>query len=167
MSVSFLPAEAYLAEHQLKFDTLTHPQSFSAMQSAHSAHISPSQMVKSVLLFNGKGYVMCLLPASQVLVLSWIDRETGHKHRLASESELVKLLEGCEPGAVPALGQAFDLEVLWDHGLRNLQEAYFEAGDHKRLIHMEVDDFMCLLDQDRAITLSCAPDSLEYYQYIH
>lgn len=167
MSLDFLPAETYLAEHQLKFDTLTHPESHSSLQSAHSAHISPSQMVKSIVLWNGEQFLMCLLPASHVLVLSWIDRETGHKHRFATEAEIAKLMHGCEPGAVPALGQAFELPVIWDHSLRNLQDAYFEAGDHKRLIHMEADDFMSLLDQDSAMTLCCTPDSMEYYQYIH
>lgn len=167
MSLHFLPAEAYLAEHQLKFDTLVHPESHSSMQSAHAAHVSPSQMIKAVLLWDGEAYLMCLLPASHVLVLSWVDRETGRKHRLASEAEIDRLLQGCESGAVPALGQAFELPVIWDHSLRNLHDAYFEAGDHKRLIHMEVDEFMSLLDQDQAMTLCCTADSLEYYQYIH
>lgn len=167
MSLHFLPAEAYLAEHQLKFDTLVHPESQTSMQSAHAAHVSPSQMIKAILLWDGEAYLMCLLPASHVLVLSWVDRETGRKHRLASEAEIDQLLQGCEAGAVPALGQAFELPVIWDHSLRNLHDAYFEAGDHKRLIHMEVDEFMSLLDQDRAMTLCCTADSLEYYQYIH
>jgi len=167
MSIHFLPAEAYLAEHQLRFDTLTHPESHSSLQAAHAAHISPSQMVKSVVLWDGDHYLMCLLPASHVLVLSWIDRETGKKHRLASEAEVLSELKGCALGAVPALGQAFEMPVIWDHSLRNLQDAYFEAGDHKHLIHMEVDEFMSLLDQDRAMTLCCTPDSIEYYQYIH
>ncbi|GAB3095478.1 YbaK/EbsC family protein [Aestuariicella hydrocarbonica] len=165
--MNFLPTETYLAEHQLEFETLKHPQSFSAMQTAHMAHISPSQMVKSVVLWNGEHFLMCLLPASHVLVLSWIDNETGHKHRLATEEEVEKLLEGCEPGAVPALGQAFELPVLWDHCLRDLQDAYFEAGDHKRVIHMQGEDFLSLLDQDQSMTLCCTPDSVEYYQYIH
>ncbi|WP_216097357.1 aminoacyl-tRNA deacylase [Pseudomaricurvus albidus] len=165
--MNFLPTETYLAEHQMKFDTLVHPQSFTSMQTAHSAHISPSSLVKSVVLWNGDHYIMCLLPASHVLVLNWVDRETGHKHRLATENEVQRLLKGCEPGAVPALGQAFDVPVLWDHCLTKLDEAYFEAGDHKRLIHMAGDEFRSLLDQDCAITLSCTPDTVEYYQYIH
>ncbi|NIB41958.1 YbaK/EbsC family protein [Pseudomaricurvus alkylphenolicus] len=167
MAMTFLPAESYLAEHQLKFDTLTHPQSATSMQTARLAHISPAQMVKSVILWNGDGYLMCLLPASHVLVLSWVDRETGHKHRLATEEELAKQLRGCEPGAVPALGQAFDMRVLWDHCLKQLDDVYFEAGDHKRLIHMRGAEFMSLLDQESAISLSCSSDSMEYYQHIH
>ncbi len=167
MSLHLLPAETYLAEHQLKFDTLEHPESHRALQTAHAAHVSPSQMIKAILLFNGEGYVMCLLPASDVLVLNWVDRETGRKHRFASEAEIDELLLGCEAGAVPALGQAFELPVIWDHSLRNLHDAYFEAGDHKRLIHMEVEEFMSLLDQDDAMTLCCSRDSLEYSQYIH
>ncbi len=167
MSLQLLPTEAYLAEHQLKFDTLIHPESYTALQTAHAAHISPAQMVKSLLLWDGSDYLMCLLPASHVLVLSWIDRETGKKHRFASEQEITEQLQGCAEGAVPALGQAFDMPVIWDHSLRNLQDAYFEAGDHKHLIHMEADEFLSLLDQDCSMTLCCTADSMEYYQYIH
>ncbi len=165
--MNFLPTETYLAEHQLKFDTLVHPQSATAMQSAHSAHVSPSQLVKSVILWDGEQFLMCLLPASHMLVLSWVDHETGRKHRLATEEEVNKLMKGCEPGAVPALGQAFDIPVIWDRCLDNLEDAYFEAGDHKRLIHMKADDYLALLDDERSMTFSCTPDSMEYYQYIH
>lgn len=165
--MTFLPAETYLAEHRCRFETLGHPQTFSSLDTAHQAGISPAQLVKSLVLWNGEYYLMCLLPASRVLVLDWVDRETGYRHRLASEQEVQRLLQGCEPGAVPALGQAFDLPVLWDHCLADLDEVYFEAGDHRHLIHMEGAEFRALLDQDCAISLSCMPDTAEHYRHIH
>lgn len=165
--MTFLPAEAYLAEHRVRFETMGHPLTHSSLETAHLAGISPAQLIKSLVLWNSEYYLMCLLPASHVLVLDWVDRETGFRHRLASEEEVERLLQGCEPGAVPAVGQAFDLPVLWDHCLSQLDDVYFEAGDHRHLIHMDGTEFRSLLDQDCAISLSCTPDAAEHIHHIH
>jgi len=166
MSVS-AAVTSFLNERKAPYVILTHPESSNAMQTAHSAHISPLQLVKSVVLWNGSQYLMALVPAAHMLVINWLNRDRPGRHRLATEAELHMLFDDCEEGAVPGFASAYHLPMLWDFALRESEELYFEGGDHHTLIRMQRDDLIQLLDDADGLTMSCTPDTLEYYQYIH
>ncbi len=48
-----------------------------------------------------------------------------------------RLFGDCEPGAVPALGDAYGIQVIWDDDLKYTSDIYIEAGDHEHLIRIE------------------------------
>ena len=54
--------------------------------------------------------------------------------------------QDCDVGAVPALSNAYGLDVIWDEQLTNASEIYIEAGDHENLIHMHGDAFCKLME---------------------
>ena len=70
----------------------------------------------------------------------------GRKLKLAPENELPDLFKDCDSGAVPALSNAYGLDVIWDEQLTNASEIYIEAGDHESLIHMHGDAFCKLME---------------------
>jgi Ala-tRNA(Pro) deacylase len=77
-----------------------------------------------------------------------------HKHFnryivLASEQNLYDLFEDCTVGAVPPLGDAYDIDVIFDNNLYERDDVYFEAGDHTDLIHVSGVDFRDLLSNAR------------------
>jgi len=159
--------ESYLNARNIPFQVFTHPASESSVQTAHSAHISPAHLVKSVVVWDGKQFSVCLMPASNRLVLQWLGRQLGRKYRLATESEMVNLFAGCEPGAIPALADAFHLDVYWDEDLQSMAELYFEGGDHRHLIQIEGDKFRSLLPQEGMFNISCSPENMAFIQYLH
>ena len=99
------------------------------------------------IAFNIDGYVVSVMPSNNRLDLEWVNESLGRKLRMASEDELPSLFQDCELGAVPALSNAYGLDVIWDEQLTNASEIYIEAGDHKSLIHMHGDKF-CKLVED-------------------
>lgn len=64
---------------------------------------------------------------------------------LASEQDLYDLFEDCTIGAVPPLGDAYGVDVIFDNSLYEREDVYFEAGDHTDLIHVSGVDFRDLL----------------------
>jgi Ala-tRNA(Pro) deacylase len=46
---------------------------------------------------------------------------------------------------VPALSDAYGLDVIWDDHLKHVRDIYIEAGDHEHLIHLRGDDFRQLM----------------------
>jgi Ala-tRNA(Pro) deacylase len=159
--------EHYLKNQHVTYDVLEHPHSSSALESAHAAHVTPAQVAKAVVLRDGDDLLMCVLPASHELLLNWVDRDYGGHHQLVSEDELAQLFPDCEIGAVPPLGQAYGMKVVWDNSLRHARELYLEAGDHYHLLRLTQDDFIGVMaSQDRA-TISCSSDAAEYYRYCH
>jgi Ala-tRNA(Pro) deacylase len=136
----------YLDAHDLSYEILQHPHTSSSSETADAAYIWGDQLAKSVLLEDEAGYVMAILPASHRLDLKKLRSQMRRPLELASESELGDIFVDCELGAVPPLGQAYGIPMIYDDGLANLSSVYFEAGDHEDLVYMGGAEFMQLLD---------------------
>jgi Ala-tRNA(Pro) deacylase len=165
MSLSSV-VETYLSQHKIPFDVLEHPHTDNSIQTAHFVHMSPSQLAKAVVVSDHDRYIMCVLPASHVLVMNWVDRDCKGRFKLVTEKELGNLFPDCETGAVPPLGEAYGLNVVWDDALRDAKEIYFEGGDHRHLIHVG-DEFHAHMAKSDHATISCTPDMIECYQHVH
>ena len=67
---------------------------------------------------------------------------------LVDEDELHDIFRDCAAGAVPALGEAYGLDVIWDDELTQAPMVFIEAGDHRHLICLEQSQFSRLM-QDK------------------
>ena len=135
----------YLVDRHVDFDVVDHPHSATSLETAQSAHVPGDRLAKSVLLEDDRGYLLAVLPASCRVDLGELHRLTSRNLGLATEYELCALFEDCEPGAVPVLGPAYDLETLVDDALAEQSDIYFEAGDHEQLIHVSAEAFDSLM----------------------
>ena len=141
-----LTIKTYLDERGVEYDTVEHPHTETAMDSAKSAHVPPHQMAKAVVLEDEDGYIVSVLPSNNRLNLGWVCEELNRELRLASEPELRQLFGDCETGAIPALSEAYGLKVIWDDQLKHASDIYIEAGDHEHLIHLKGHDFQRLME---------------------
>jgi Ala-tRNA(Pro) deacylase len=139
--------KSYLDSHDVEYDTVEHPHTESAVDSAKSAHVPAHQMAKAVVLEDNQGYIVSVLPSNNRLNLGWVNEELQRELKLATEPELKELFKDCETGAVPALSTAYGLEVIWDDQLKYASDIYIEAGDHEHLIHLKGRDFKQLMDK--------------------
>jgi Ala-tRNA(Pro) deacylase len=134
----------YLTTQGATYDVVEHQPTISAKEAAQQARIPSDQMLKAVLLRDKDGYVLAILPASERLNLGRIRIFLHRRMRLATEKEIAKLFSDCAPGAIPAIGAAYNLDMLVDDTLTNRPEIYFEGGDHRSLIHMNGAEFLQL-----------------------
>jgi Ala-tRNA(Pro) deacylase len=139
--------KSYLDNHHIHYDTVEHVRTESAIDSAKSAHVPPHQLAKAVVLEDDAGFIVSVLPSSNRLNLGWVNEELQRNLHLASEPELKTLFEDCATGAVPALSEAYGLEVIWDDQLKHASDIYIEAGDHEHLIHLKGEDFRQLMEK--------------------
>ena len=135
----------YLEEKDINFETVEHAHSATAVESAHAAHLPAHQVAKAVVLRDEDGYVLSVLPANHSLEIAWVNEELDRNLQLAQEEEFKNLFEDCEMGAVPALGEAYGIQVIWDDELQYTADVYIEAGDHEHLIWLERRDFRDLM----------------------
>jgi Ala-tRNA(Pro) deacylase len=138
--------KSYLKDHHVEYDMVKHPHSSTALESAHSAHLPSHQVAKAVVLEDADGYIVGVVPSTNRLEMEWLNESLGRKLKMASEDELPDLFKDCEYGAVPALSNAYGLDVIWDEQLTNASEIYIEAGDHESLIHLHGEDFCKLME---------------------
>ena len=135
----------YLDARGVAYNTVEHPHSTTSRGSARAAHIPAHQLAKAVVLKDEAGYVVSVLPASHSLEIDWVNEELNRSLSMASEDEFKALFQDCEAGAVPALGDAYGINVIWDDDLQYTADVYIEAGDHEHLIWLDRRDFRKLM----------------------
>ena len=139
----------YLGQSDVAYAVMKHRHSSSSLDTAEAAHVSGEQIAKPVVLKDEQGFVMAVIPATCKARLGVISRMMNRNLGLASESDFARLFEDCEVGAVPAMGQAYNMEMIWDDELALVPDVYCEAGDHEILIEMSCKQFKELMKESQ------------------
>ncbi len=137
--------EEFLDASGLPYEIRSHPRSVYSAQTARRSHVPLDQLAKPVLLADEYGYVLALVPATQRIDLDRLGAQLHRQLELATETEIDGLFRDCEPGALPGLGQPYEIPTVYDDALRGLRDVYFEAGGHGDVVRMRGSDYLELL----------------------
>jgi Ala-tRNA(Pro) deacylase len=135
----------HLSRERVRYEVINHEHTRDSSHSAQAAHIAGDQLAKCVILEDGEGYVMAVLPATHRVDLGAVHRQLNRKLGLATDREIADLFKDCEPGAIPPLGRAYGIKTILDESLIGSPDIYFEAGDHVALVHVTGKDFLRLM----------------------
>ena len=140
-----LRVDAYLRNAQVDYETIGHPAAPTSSEIAQSAHIPGNQLVKAVLLKDGKGHLLAVLPSTHHIDFGAIKSLFHRSLELAGEKELKSYFPDCDLGAVPPIGAAYTLDTIADTSLQDEEVLYFEAGDQNQLIKVDKTTFVTLM----------------------
>jgi Ala-tRNA(Pro) deacylase len=130
----------FLDESKAEYDVVVHTPTQSALENARSCDVPAEQVAKAVLLDTADDeHLLAVIPSDRRIELSELRSELGRKPRLADEAEIGKVFKDCEVGAIPPVG--YEVPTIVDDALDRQPDVYFEAGDHKSLVHMEGAEF--------------------------
>ena len=131
----------YLDTHGVPYDCVEHVPTNTSVGSAQTSHVPTDDLAKAVVLKRRDGYIMAIVPASRQVALEevggWLRQTIG----LATEQEITTLFPDCIKGAVPPIAAAYGLHSLVDESLEGRNDIYFEAGDHRTLVHLSGEQF--------------------------
>jgi Ala-tRNA(Pro) deacylase len=136
---------SYLGQTGVQAELLAHARSVTAARTAKVSHLPGDRLAKAVLLRDGVGYLLAVVPASHHVELDAVQRLCGRPLSLADEDEIGRMFPDCELGAVPPLGAPYGLSVMVDDALAGQPDVYFEAGDHVSLLHVSGEQFAGLM----------------------
>lgn len=126
----------FIVANGLPWDAVPHRPSATAAEAAHAAVVPEGRVAKAVLLQDGDGYLVAVVPADSKVDLGMLAEVLGRELRVAPERALNGLFFDCAPGAVPAVGVAYGIPTVWDERLGDRADVYFEGGDHQTLVHV-------------------------------
>lgn len=139
--------EKFLKDKHVPFTIVEHDYAEGSYNTAKAAKIDDRSLVKAVLLRDEDfHYWLCALPTHNKILRHTLNQLFDRHLELVDEDELQKIFADCAPGAVPALGTAYGLDVIWDDELLNQPELYIEAGDHLHLIKLPTEVFTHLME---------------------
>jgi Ala-tRNA(Pro) deacylase len=134
----------------VRYEVLTHDPTLSSSRTAQACHVSGNRLAKAIVLRRNGGYLLAVLPASHHLVLPDLQQQLGDDDLdLADEGEIRKLFPDCALGAVPAVGECYDLDVVVDDSIEEQPDVYLEGGDHMTLVHLDHAQFSRLMAEAR------------------
>ena len=154
----------FLETQDIDFDIVSHPYAEGALDTAHCACIPTKTMAKAVVLEDDTGLLMAVLPSNNKLMLNWLNQNLNRHLKLVQESTLKNLFSDCQPGAIPAMGQAWGIDTACDSDLASVTDIYFEGGNHRELVHMHREQFQKLMKNQIYDTISCSPDDEDDYR---
>jgi Ala-tRNA(Pro) deacylase len=135
MERGFDAVSKFLEARGLHHAVVEHPLTYTAGADARIAAVPLQHTAKAVMVRDDEGYVLTVIPASELLDLHKIRRLTGRPElRLATESELAADFPAFEVGALPPFGELFDCPEFIDHRLLAAARVLCNGGDHRHSI---------------------------------
>ncbi|SHI04159.1 aminoacyl-tRNA deacylase [Ferrimonas marina] len=136
----------YLKSLGVSYSLVPHSHSQSAVQSAISAGVPVRQTAKSVLLEDHEGRrILAVIPAGNRVLLKKLSDQLGRELHLIKESQMRGSFDDCELGALPAIGEPYHLQAIYDELLSEEPEVYMEAGDHEHLVRLSHAAFLAVM----------------------
>ena len=137
---------SFLSIHKVSYEVIDHETSSSSVGSALKAEVPLNEIAKAVILENHEGRkLMAVLPANNKISLSRLNEDLMGDYHLVKEGEIRHMFQDCEIGAIPPIGYAFNVNVVFDDKLEELSHVYIEAGDHESLLKLSATDFIQLM----------------------
>ena len=128
----------YLKDHKINYRVLTHRYSEGMFNTSVAAHVSMRKLAKAVLLVDHDDkHLLAVLPASHLLNIKKLNKLLNRTFRFVEEDHLGDFFTDCSHGAVPAVGQAYNLPLICEDLLYEESEVYLEGGDHEALIQLD------------------------------
>lgn len=132
----------FLDQNNIKYVSIKHSRAFTAQEIAASAHIHGKRIAKTVILKVDGKIVFTVLPATYKVDFDMLkDALEAENVRLAYEQEFKDKCPGCEVGAMPPMGNLFNIPTYVAASLVEDEEIAFNAGSHTELIKMRYNDY--------------------------
>lgn len=149
--------ESCLERRRLPYALISHPRAVSSRETATAAAVAPDQIAKAVVLHDGNGYLMAVIPSHRHVPLRRLSQQLGRSLRLVEDAELAGLFGDCE--AIPPLGPDYGIDTIVDEALFGHRHVCFVAGDHHGLLCVTQESFQALMQgARRAQVIGRSPD---------
>ncbi|MGF1756304.1 YbaK/EbsC family protein [Vibrio makurazakiensis] len=132
----------YFEEKSIEYQKVEHVHTNGSLSSAVASRVPLNQLAKAVVLEDHDGHnMMAILPADKKVSMSVLNAKFNAKFQLSREKDVYRMFSDCDNGAVPPIGEAYNMMMVCDQLLDTLDEVYIEAGDHQTLLKIERQDF--------------------------
>ncbi len=132
----------YLDEHKISYERISHPQAYSAQETADRARIPGREFAKTVMIKLDGQMALAVLPAPEKVNFTLLQQAAGAETvSLATEADFKALFPDCDLGAMPPFGNVYDLPVYVAGTLAEMKCIAFPAGTHTELLRMDYADF--------------------------
>jgi Ala-tRNA(Pro) deacylase len=138
--------EQYLTENRVYYEVQEHRQAFTIQEVAAALHEKGLHVAKVFIAWADGQLIMLVLPAPARVDLDRVrDMLNATEVRRAREAEFAQLFPDCDVGAMPPLGNLYDVPVYLDSALAEQATLVFQAGSHRTTLKIAMSDYWRLV----------------------
>jgi Ala-tRNA(Pro) deacylase len=131
----------HLGRRGAAFEALAHRQAYTSIDEARALGIDADEVLKTLAVRTGPGYVLVVIPAAHRLDLRLVREAVGDHHaRLATEEELRRDFPDYQLGALPPLGALVGANVCVDPEVLGHDTVVFAAGTQTESVKMQTQE---------------------------
>lgn len=123
---------------------LSHERVYSLENAVDLVGIDKNKVIRTEVLADNLGIVLAVVPLEKKINFYKIKQHLQRNLIVLSEANIHRIFPDCEPGTHPPLGEPYNLQVLLDSSLDELDVVYFRAGSQTSIIKLPIDDFLYL-----------------------
>lgn len=134
----------WLTDRGVKHLVVEHDPTYSSRAEADAAGVAPSHAAKTIVLHDGDGYKLAVVPASRQLDVGRVRSAIGAsaRLRLATEEEMASEFPDFEVGALPPFGPLLPAPEIVDVHLLYHDEVLCGGGDHRHSVLLDPRDLV-------------------------
>ena len=133
----------HLEQRSAAYEALAHRQAYTSIDEARALGIDADEVLKTLALRTGPGYVLVVIPAARRLDLHLVREALGDNHaRLATEEELGRDFPDYQLGALPPLGALVGANVYVDPEVLGHDTVVFAAGTQTESVKMSTQELV-------------------------
>lgn len=137
----------YLDSLLVDYTLLPHTTTFTAQDTARSAHIKGRDLAKVIVVGSEKVMSMVVVPANYLLLQNELSQILKMPDlTIVPEFQFAEKFPECELGAMPPFGKLYGMEVFLAKELARNNSIIFNGGTHNLLIKMRMSDFRNITD---------------------
>ena len=130
-----------LDQNKVRYEVLHHSEAVTAQRIAQAEHIKGRHQAKVVIMKSGDQHLMVVLPADHHVDPEKIEKAIGKPVSFSNENDFKSLFRDSAVGAMPPLGNLYNLPTYVDQHLAEQDYIVFEAGTHTDAIKMSYSDY--------------------------
>ena len=130
-----------LDQNKVRYEVLHHSEAVTAQRIAQAEHIKGRHQAKVVIMKSGDQHLMVVLPADHHVDPEKIEKAIGKPVSFSEENDFKSLFPDSAVGAMPPLGNLYNLPTYVDQHLAEQDYIVFEAGTHTDAIKMSYSDY--------------------------
>ncbi len=133
----------FLEAARIPYLWILHGPAYTTEGAAASAHARGRETAKAVVVKVDGRPALAVLPSTYRLDTTVLRERSGAGSvSLAEEADFLDLFSDCEPGAIPPFGNLYGMEVYLDRRLTESSRIILNAGTHRELVEVAVEDFL-------------------------
>lgn len=144
-----------LDSNKYPYRSLNHKRVTNLTVAASLLNIDPKQIITVQVLADKAGDILVVYPLGRKIDLQMCRQQLRRYDLTVIPSiNTNRIFNDCEAGSWPAIGQAYNIDVIIDKSIQQLDTVYFASGSHTSLLQMTAGSYLKLNNRAKIFHLT-------------